>query len=77
MSLKREKMSQFDKQVGGEHYKKMAIQPLEFIAKNNLDFFQGNVIKYILRYKDKNGVEDLRKAIHFIEMMIEMMENET
>ena len=70
-------MSQFDSQVGGDHYKKMPIQPLEFIAKNNLDFFQGNVIKYVLRYKDKNGVEDLRKAIHFIEMMIEMMEDET
>lgn len=70
-------MSQFDIQVGGDHYKKMPIQPLEFIAKNNLDFFQGNVIKYVLRYKDKNGVEDLRKAIHFIEMMIEMMEDET
>ena len=70
-------MSQFDIQVGGDHYKKMPIQPLEFIAKNNLDFFQGNVIKYVLRYKDKNGMEDLRKAIHFIEMMIEMMEDET
>ena len=70
-------MSQFDIQVGGDHYKKMPIQPLEFIAKNDLDFFQGNVIKYVLRYKDKNGVEDLRKAIHFIEMMIEMMEDET
>lgn len=70
-------MSQFDRQVGGDHYKKMPIQPLEFIAKNNLDFFQGCVIKYILRYKDKNGVEDLRKAIHFIEMMIEMVESET
>lgn len=67
-------MSQFDRQVGGDHYKKMPIQPLEFIAKNNLDFFQGCVIKYILRYKDKNGVEDLKKAIHFIEMMIEMEE---
>ena len=67
-------MSQFDRQVGGDHYRKMPIQPLEFIAKNELSYFQGCVIKYILRYKDKNGVEDLRKAIHFIEMMIEMEE---
>lgn len=70
-------VSQFDNQVGGDHYKKMPIQPLEFIAKNRLDFFQGCVIKYILRYRDKNGIEDLQKAKHFIEMMIEMMENET
>lgn len=69
--------SQFDTQVGGDHYKKMPIQPLEFIAKNRLDFFQGCVIKYILRYRDKNGIEDLQKARHFIDMMIEMMENET
>lgn len=67
-------MSQFDRQIGGDHYKKMPIQPLEFIAANNLDFFQGNVLKYILRYRDKNGIEDLRKAIHFIEMMIEIEE---
>jgi hypothetical protein len=67
-------MSEFTKQVGGDHYKKMPIQPLEFIAKNNLSFFQGNVIKYIIRYKDKNGVEDLKKALHYIEMMIEMEE---
>lgn len=70
-------MSEFDTQVGGDHYKKMAIQPLEFIAKNGLDFFQGNVLKYILRYKDKNGAEDLLKARHYIDMMIEMMEDES
>lgn len=69
-------MSQFDLQVGGSHYKQMPIQPLEFIAKNGLDFFQGNVLKYILRYKDKGGVEDLKKARHYIEMIIEMMEQD-
>lgn len=67
-------MSHFDTQVGGDHYKKMPIQPLEFIAKNGLDFFQGCVLKYILRYKDKDGVQDLKKARHFIDMMIEMTE---
>lgn len=66
--------SQFTRQVGGNHYKKMPIQPLEFIAANGLDFFQGCVLKYIIRYKDKNGIEDLKKAIHFIEMMIELEE---
>jgi hypothetical protein len=70
-------MSQFDSQVGGEHYKKMPIQPLEFIVKNGLDFFQGNVLKYIIRYKDKNGVEDLKKARHYIDMMIELEEKKT
>jgi hypothetical protein len=70
-------MSQFDSQVGGEHYKKMPIQPLEFIVKNGLDFFQGNVLKYIIRYKEKNGVEDLKKARHYIDMMIELEEKKT
>lgn len=66
--------SSFDTQIGGEHYKRMPIQPLEFIAKNNLSFFQGNVIKYVIRYKHKNGIEDLKKAKHYIDMMIEMEE---
>lgn len=66
--------SKFDEQVGGSHYRTMPIQPLEFITKNGLDYFQGNVLKYILRYKNKNGIEDLRKAIHYIEMMIELEE---
>lgn len=60
----------FDKQVGGDHYKKYPIQPLEFIMKNNLGFCEGNVIKYVLRHKNKNGVEDLEKAKHYIEMLI-------
>jgi len=67
-------MSEFDIQVGGDHYKKMPIQPLEFIAKNGLDFFQGNVLKYVIRYKFKNGIEDLKKARHYIDMMIELEE---
>ena len=60
-----------DKQIGGNHYKEFHIQPYEFISKNNLSFFQGNVIKYVCRYKFKNGVEDLRKARHYIDMLIE------
>lgn len=67
-------MSEFMKQVAGDHYKTLPIQPLEFIARNNLSFFQGNVIKYVIRYKHKNGVEDLKKAEHYIKMMIEMEE---
>ena len=58
-------------QVGGSHYQKYAIQPIEFITKNNIPFLEANVIKYVVRYKDKNGLEDLKKAKHYLEMLIE------
>ena len=58
-------------QVGGNHYKDMAIQPIEFILANKLSYCQGNVIKYVCRYPHKNGVEDLRKARQYIDFMIE------
>lgn len=58
-------------QIGGDHYKNFAIQPIEYIMKNNLSFGQGNVIKYVTRYKDKNGIEDLKKAKHYIDLLIE------
>jgi hypothetical protein len=61
-----------DVQVGGNHYKNMAIQPVEFTMKNNLNFCQGSVVKYISRYKFKNGLEDLKKAKHFIDLLIEI-----
>ena len=57
-----------DKQIGGSHYKDFHIQPYEFISKNNLSFFQGNVIKYVCRYLNKNGIEDLNKIIHYCEL---------
>ena len=60
-----------DRQIGGSHYKKFRIQPYEFISKNDLSFFQGNVIKYVCRYLHKNGIEDLRKARHYIDILIE------
>lgn len=59
------------KQVGGNHYLKYKIQPVDFIIKNNLDFCQGSVIKYVLRFKEKGGVQDLEKAKHYIELLIE------
>jgi len=59
-----------DRQVGGNHYKDFRIQPYEFISKNNLSFFQGNVVKYVCRYKDKNGIQDLEKIIHYCELEI-------
>ena len=57
-----------DKQIGGSHYKNFRIQPYEFISKNNLSFFQGNVIKYVCRYLNKNGIEDIDKIIHYCEL---------
>ena len=64
-------MSAYDKQVGGSHYKKMKIQPSKFVIEKELLFPEGNVIKYICRHRYKNGKEDLEKAVHFIEMIIE------
>ena len=59
----------WDKQVGGDHYKQYAIQPAQFALANGLDYAQSNAIKYIVRHKDKNGVQDLDKAIHYIELL--------
>ena len=64
-------MSAYDKQIGGTHYRKMKIQPSEFANKNHLPFAEGNAIKYICRHKDKGGKEDLKKAKHYIDMIIE------
>ena len=64
--------SALDEQVGGDHYKKLGVQPVEFISVINANFFQGNVIKYITRYKDKNGIKDLEKAKHYLELMKEL-----
>ena len=61
-------------QIGGSHYSDMAIQPTEFIHKNNLSFIQGNIIKYVCRYKSKGGIEDLNKAKHYIDLLIEFEE---
>jgi hypothetical protein len=65
-------MSALDTQVSGDHYKKMAIQPIEYIHKNSIGFIEGAVIKYVSRWKDKNGVEDLKKARHMLDILIEM-----
>lgn len=68
--------SALDTQVGGSHYKDFKIQPVEFIMANGLGFCEGNAIKYICRYKSKNGVEDLEKAIHYIQLLIEQEKND-
>ena len=64
-------MSTYDKQIAGSHYKKFAIQPSKFVNDNKLLFAEGNAIKYICRHSQKNGKEDLEKAMHYIEMIIE------
>ena len=61
----------YKKQLGGTHYKSMAIQPSEFINRNNIPFAEGNAIKYLCRHKQKNQKEDLLKAKHYIDMAIE------
>ena len=64
-------MGIYDKQVGGAHYLKFKIQPSEFANKNKLLFAEGNAIKYICRHADKGGKQDLLKAKHYIDMVIE------
>ena len=70
-----EKVFPQEKQIGGNHYKSFYIQPYEFISKNNLSFFQGNVVKYVCRYLNKNGVEDLQKIIHYCQLEIKKMKD--
>jgi len=65
-------MSALDRQIGGNHYKSYKIQPWEFIEKNGLGFTEGNIIKYICRYKQKGGKQDLEKLKHYVDMLIEL-----
>jgi UDP-3-O-acyl-N-acetylglucosamine deacetylase len=65
-------MSALDQQVAGDHYKKLKIQPIEFIHANNIPFAEGCAIKYLCRWRDKNGIADLQKARHFIDLLIEL-----
>lgn len=61
-----------DVQVGGDHYKSLAIQPVTYITQNNLGYCEANVVKYITRWRDKGGKKDLEKAKHYIDLLIEM-----
>ena len=63
--------SALSKQVDGSHYKDMTIQPIVYIYANNIPFIEGNIIKYVSRWKNKNGLKDLEKAKHLIDMLIE------
>ena len=68
-------MSALDTQIGGTHYKKFAIEPIEFIHKNGIGFCEGNAIKYLVRWREKGGKQDLLKARHYIDLLLEL-ENE-
>lgn len=70
-------MSALDIQVNGTHYKNMAIQPAEFITMNGIGFLEGCVIKRMCRWKNKDGVADLKKAIHEIQLLMEFHERKT
>jgi len=61
-----------DKQIGGEHYKKLPIQPAEYCQRNEMNFCESSVVKYVTRHREKNGVEDICKAIHFLELLLEI-----
>ena len=61
-----------DRQVGGDHYIDFKIMPIEYISKNKLDFLEGNIVKYISRHRKKNGAEDIRKVIHYAELILEL-----
>lgn len=63
--------SPLQKQEGGSHYKGLAIQPVEYIVANKMEYCEANVVKYISRHHLKNGAEDIKKAIHYCELILE------
>lgn len=67
-----EEYSALNEQIGGKHYKKCKIQPIEFIHANNIPFMEANCIKYLCRHKDKNGAQDIKKVIHYCQLILEL-----
>ena len=65
-----------DDQIGGNHYKDKIIQPWDFIAANELGYFEGNIVKYVSRWRDKGGMVDLKKAKHYLDKLIELEDNQ-
>lgn len=59
-----------DKQIGGSHYKSLKIQPIEYITANGMGFIEGNIVKYITRHHAKNGADDIKKVIHYCELLL-------
>ena len=69
-------MSAYEYQVGGSHYKDMAIQPMQYNIRNNIGFAEGTVIKYVSRWRSKNGIQDLLKARQVLDMLIEEVQDD-
>jgi len=69
-------MSALKDQVGGGHYKDLKIQPAEFVHANRIPYLEGSVIYYVTRWREKNGIEDLKKALHTLELLIELENKE-
>lgn len=65
-------MTALSTQVGGDHYKKLKIQPVQYIHANGLGFIEGSIVKYITRWREKGGVRDLEKIKHFVDLLIEL-----
>ena len=65
-------MKATDRQIGGDHYKDMAIQPVEYIHSNKLSFLEGNIVKYITRHRTKGGRADVEKALHYCELLLQL-----
>lgn len=76
MTENQDTVSALDTQVSGAHYKNLAIQPVEYIHANKLGYFEGNVVKYVTRWKTKGGITDLEKARHYIDLLIELDQKE-
>jgi hypothetical protein len=70
--MKKTCTSPLDKQEGGAHYASRSIQPIVYIHQNELGFIEGNIVKYITRHREKNGLEDIKKVIHYCELLIEL-----
>lgn len=66
-----------EEQIGGNHYKDKTIQPWDFIAANELGYFEGNIVKYVSRWRDKGGMVDLKKAKHYLDKLIELEDNQS
>jgi len=66
-------MTAKETQVGGDHYQRLKIQPIDFILANEIPFCEANAIKYLCRWRHKNGIQDLEKARHYIDLLIESM----
>lgn len=71
------KAAPLDRQVGGSHYKDLGIQPIEYVMANNMDYCEANIVKYITRHHAKGGAEDVRKVIHYAELLLQLKYGET